>query len=132
MEAFEELHGAAAKARLERSGPDGALYPSEFFQEEVGDVVAFTPVAADVEVTPVGRAHRYELPAAELAFLLHKGPVRDLDQTYAALGRFVSQRAIGLEGPIREYYLVTPFETEDELSHRTEVAWPIFQTAVRR
>jgi DNA-binding transcriptional MerR regulator len=131
MEAYRELHGAAVNARLAPSGPDGALYPSEWFEDEVGDVVAFTPVAGEVDVRRIGRAQSYVVPAAELAVLLHEGSVRDLDQTFAALGRFVLERAIGVEGPIREYYLVTPFETPDELRHRTEVAWPIFRTAMR-
>jgi hypothetical protein len=55
-----------------------------------------------------------------------------LNPAYAALGKFVSERANGVEGPIRECYLVSSFETPDESSHRTEVAWPISQTATRR
>jgi len=132
MEAYRELHSAASQAGLARSGPDGALYPSEWFEDEIGDVVAFTPVAGEVDTNSIGRVQSHVVPAAELAVLLHEGSVRDLDQTFAALGKFVLERAIGVEGPIREYYLVTPFETADELRHRTEVAWPIFQTAMRR
>jgi DNA-binding transcriptional MerR regulator len=131
-EAYRELHGAAAGEGLARSGPDGALYPSEWFEDEVGDVVAFTPVAGEVDVRRIGRAQSYVVPAAELAVLRHEGSLRDLDQTFAALGEFVLERAIGVEGPIREYYLVTSLETPDELSHLTEVAWPIFQTAIKR
>jgi DNA-binding transcriptional MerR regulator len=132
MEAYRELHAAATKAGLVRTGPDGALYPSEWFEDEVGDVVAFTPVAGEVDAGGIGRAQSYVVPAAELAVLVHEGSFRDLDRTFAALGKFVLERAIGVEGPIREYYLVTPIETADEQRHRTEVAWPIFQTAVRR
>ena len=131
QEAYEELHAAMTRARLTRSGPDGGLYPSEWFHDEVGDVVAFTPVNGVVHVGARGRTQPYVVPAAELALLVHKGSVRDLDQTYAALGKFVSQRAIGVDGPIREYYLVTSFETPDESSHQTEVAWPIFQTVIK-
>lgn len=130
-DAFRELHSAASGSRLARSGPDGALYGSEWFEDEVGDVVAFTPVAGNADVRGDRRVQPYVVPAAELAVLLHKGPLRDLDQTYAALGKFVSERAIGVEGLIREYYLVTSLETPDEVSHRTEVAWPIFQTAMK-
>jgi DNA-binding transcriptional MerR regulator len=131
VEAFGELHETAERSRLKRSGPDGALYPGEWFEEEVGDVVAFVPVARGPAPGRTGPAQPYTVPAAELAVLLHSGPLRDLDQTYAALGRFVLERAIGLDGPMREYYLVTAFDTEDEADLRTEVAWPIFQTAVR-
>lgn len=130
VEAFGELHSAAARARLRRSGPDGALYPGEWFQDEVGDVVAFMPVAGAAGPKRPGRVERYVVPAAELAILLHAGPLGDLDQTFAALGKFVLERAIGLDGPMREYYLVTAFDTENEGELRTEVAWPVFRTAV--
>jgi DNA-binding transcriptional MerR regulator/effector-binding domain-containing protein len=129
--AFEELHRVAARNRLTRSGHDGALYPSEWFEEEVGDVIAFMPVEQHADVRASGPVRSYIVPAAELAVLLHSGPLSDLDQTFAALGRFVLERAIGVEGPIREYYLVTTFDTPDEQRLRTEVAWPIFQTAPR-
>jgi len=131
VDAFGELHSAAVRAGLQRSGPDGALYPGEWFQDEVGDVVAFMPVAGEYQVRRPGRVQRYVVPAGELAVLLHRGPLRDLDQTFAALGEFVVERAIGVDGPMREYYVVTAFDTEDEAELRTEVAWPIFQTAVR-
>ena len=35
---------------------------------------------------------------------------------------------IGADGPIREHYLVTAFDTDDESRHLTEVGWPVFQT----
>jgi hypothetical protein len=31
-------------------------------------------------------------------------------------------------GPIREHYVVSFTETEDESLHRTEVGWPVFHT----
>jgi effector-binding domain-containing protein len=63
----------------------------------------------------------------EAAVMLHAGSPADSDQTYGALGTVVAERAIGVEGPIREYYLV-PF-TEPVSRHRTEICWPVFQTA---
>ncbi len=129
-DAFEELHRVVRRSGLRQSGPDGALYGSQWFEEGAGEVVAFTPVAGAFELRSGGRAEVFAVPAAELAVLLHKGPLRDIDRTFAALGEFVSERAIGIDGPMREYYLVTSFDTSDEMSHRTEVAWPVFQTAV--
>jgi DNA-binding transcriptional MerR regulator len=129
-EAYEDLHQIARRSRLSKSGPDGALYPTEWFEDEAGDVVAFTPVTGEAELRRGGRVQPFVVPGAELAVLLHRGTLRDLDQAFAALGRFVLERAIGVEGPIREYYLVTASDTPDESSHRIEVAWPIFQTAV--
>jgi hypothetical protein len=56
----------------------------------------------------------------------------DLDQTYGALGTYVARRGIGAYGPIREHYLVTAFDTDDESRHLTEVGWPVFQTTPTR
>jgi DNA-binding transcriptional MerR regulator len=129
VQAFEELHTEAKRSGLSRLGPDGALYSRAWFEDEIGDVVAFTPVAG--KPPTAGRVEPYVVPAAELAVLVHAGSLADLDRTFAALGRFVFERAIAVEGPIREYYLVSAFDTPDEAKHRTEVAWPIFQTSAR-
>ena len=40
----------------------------------------------------------------------------------------MAERAIGIDGPIREYYLVSSADTDDVAKHRTEVCWPVFRT----
>jgi DNA-binding transcriptional MerR regulator len=127
--AFEELYDALRTSRVEPSGPGGALYPNEFFEVELGDVVAFVPATEDTK--PSGRARLIDVPAAELAITVHRGPFSELDQTYGALGTYVAERELGVEGPIREYYLVSSADTQDESEHRTEVCWPVFHTAPR-
>ena len=131
MTAFEELRGALVTAQATRGGPNGALYPSELFEEEVGEVTAFIPVAATTEgagSAPPGRVQIVEIPGAEYALAIHEGAFANLDQTYGALGTYVAEREIGLRGTIRENYLVTFEQTEDESAHRTEVCWPVFHT----
>jgi effector-binding domain-containing protein len=59
---------------------------------------------------------------------VHRGAFADLDQTYGALGTYVAEREIGLAGPIRENYLVTAYDIDDESRHLTEVCWPVFRT----
>jgi DNA-binding transcriptional MerR regulator/effector-binding domain-containing protein len=122
-EAFAELDAAVGDAT---AGVRGALYSAEFFQAGRGEVVAFRPVRALL----VGRdrVQRLEVPAAELAVALHRGSFDELDRTYASLGTHVAERELGVDGPIREYYLVSGCDTDDETAHRTEVCWPIFRT----
>ena len=127
MAAFTELDAALNTAGVTAAGPRGALYAAEIFQLEIGEVVAFVPVPAEIGGTD--RAQMAEIPAAELAVAVHRGAFGDLDRTYSALGTYVAEREIGVEGPIRELYLVTPFDTNDESMHITEVCWPVFQTA---
>jgi DNA-binding transcriptional MerR regulator len=103
-QALAGLHDRVASP----SGPDGALYPDEFFEDGVGEVVAYVP-------TPSGDL---VLPAVTVAVLVHDGPFAELDQAYGALGTAVAARGIGARGAIREHYL-TP--------QTTEVCWPVRQ-----
>ena len=132
--AFDELHAALppagsgdpGSAGLGRAGPDGALYPAEFFADDLGEVTAFVPVTGEFRLA--GRVRLIEVPAAELAVTVHQGAFAELDQAYGALGTFVAEREIGVQGPIREHYLVSFCQTDDETQHRTEVCWPVFCT----
>jgi DNA-binding transcriptional MerR regulator len=121
-EAFDALYGRLEARGIEPAGPSGALYPSELFATEEGEVVAYVPIA---EPLP---GQGLDLPPAELAVAVHEGAFADLDRTYGALGAFVAERAIGVDGPIREHYLVSARDTPDERRHRTEVCWPVFRT----
>jgi DNA-binding transcriptional MerR regulator len=123
--AFIELRKALEESGAQRAGPDGCLYPNEMFELEEGEMVAYVPV--DRLVGDSGRAQPYELPPVELAIMLHPGSYDELDQTYGALGTHVAERAIGVEGPIREMYVVSPFDVDDISEWRTELGWPVFR-----
>ncbi len=79
-------------------------------------------------VRPVGRVEARTLPPVELATIVHVGPHSDIDLTYGALATSVSSHALGVDGPIRERYLVGRSDTADESAWRTEIGWPIFHT----
>jgi DNA-binding transcriptional MerR regulator len=125
---FRELDAALAVAAVRPAGARAALYPVAFFELGVGQVVAHVPVTGPVR--PAGRPEMLEIPAAELAVAMHQGTLADIDQTYGALGLHVAEREIGVNGPIREHYLVTEFDAASESDLRTEVCWPVFRTAV--
>jgi effector-binding domain-containing protein len=91
------------------TGPDGALYPDEVFEEGAGEITAFVPVRGGAPTVS-------DLPATTVAVLVHDGPFSDLDQAYGALGTAIAERGIGGPGPIREHYLS---------STGTEVCWPV-------
>jgi DNA-binding transcriptional MerR regulator/effector-binding domain-containing protein len=123
--AYGELYEAAADARLDLAGPAGALYAQEFFEAEIGEVVAFVPVSGGYERVTTPRTRMIEVPAAELAVMTHYGAFADIDRTYGALGTIVAELSIGIDGPIREHYLITDADTDDISQQRTEVCWPI-------
>jgi DNA-binding transcriptional MerR regulator len=107
-------------------GPSGGVIANDFFEDERGEITIFTPSLETIR--PVGRVEARTLPAVELATVVHAGSHADIDRTYGALAAYVGDSALGVEGPIRERYLVGQLDTADETAWRTEIAWPIFQT----
>jgi len=120
--ALAGLHRRADALDLAVGGADGALWPDEFFEEDAGEVTAFLPLAAAPRgwardaVGGAAGVEVVELPAANVAVLVHEGSFVDADQTYGALGTVVAERGIGGEGPIREHYVA---------DDRIEVCWPV-------
>jgi DNA-binding transcriptional MerR regulator len=124
--AMSELGAVLSAAGAVPTGPPGGLYDNELFTEERGTAAVFIPVA-DPPVR--GAVERLVIPAADLATTVHAGPHDDIDVTYAALGTYVSQQALEVAGPVREIYHLGPRDTDDSSAWRTEIGWPIFQTA---
>jgi DNA-binding transcriptional MerR regulator len=124
-DAFITLRKAIEETGVSRAGPDGCLYSNEMFELEEGEMVAFVPVTG--HAVGLGRVQVYELPAVELAIMVHEGTYDELDRTYGALGTYVAERALGVDGPIRELYVVSPLDVEDVGALRTEVGWPVFR-----
>jgi DNA-binding transcriptional MerR regulator len=125
--ALDELRSALAASKARRAGVDAALYSGALLEEEHGEIVALIPTDSPIDAS--GRIESMRLPRVEYAVAVHAGPVEDIDRTYAALGAVIAERAIGVDGPIREDYLVGARETSDETRHRTEICWPVFHTA---
>ncbi len=125
--ALGELHATLETRGTAASGPSGGIYATGLFTEERGEATIFVPTAAEVE--PLGRVIPFVVPAAELAVIVHPGSHADVDRSYGALAGYVASHALGLDGPIREYYLVGRRDTPDESAWRTEIGWPVFSTA---
>jgi DNA-binding transcriptional MerR regulator len=124
--AMGELHATLAARGLSASGPAGGVYATELFSEERGEATVFVPTATEVHA--LGRVEPVTVPAAELAVITHPGSHADVDRAYGALATYVSSHALQVDGPIREYYLVSRHDTHDESAWRTEICWPIFST----
>ena len=125
--ALGELYATIAVQGLQPSGPSGGLFASDLFHYERGEVTIFVPISGQLQT--VGRVSPLVVPAAEVAVTVHDGSLANLTDTYGALGVYVSKHALGVVGPVREYYLVDARATSDATQWRTKLAWPIFQTA---
>jgi effector-binding domain-containing protein len=125
--ALGELFATAAAQGLKPTGPPGGVYAAELFHHGTGVATVFVPVAADPE--PSGRVRPAVIPAVELAVIVHRGDHSAIDRSYGALAEHVARRALAVDGPTREYYLVGRHTPADERDWRTEIGWPIFRTA---
>jgi DNA-binding transcriptional MerR regulator len=124
--ALGELHATLAAQRVTAAAPAGGVYSNDLFSHDRGQATVFIP--CDEDVKTVGRVASVVVPAIELAVVVHAGPPTKVDLAYGALATYVTQHALGVDGPIREYYVVGRDETPDETAWRTEVCWPIFHT----
>ncbi len=126
--ALGELRATLGAAGLSPAGPPGGCYATELFTEEKGEAIVFVPTRGEAPL--VGRVAPRTIPAAELAVIVHPGSHHDVDRSYGALAAYVAAHALGVDGPLREYYLVGTGDTPDESAWRTEICWPIFSTGL--
>ena len=117
---------AGMRAQGVTPGVAGGMYANELFSHERGRATLFVPV--DCAITEVGRITELVIPAVEIATIVHEGTHSEIDRAYGALAAYVTEHALGVEGSLREYYLVGPDEAADESKWRTEIGWPIFMT----
>ncbi|MBV9582531.1 MAG: MerR family transcriptional regulator [Chloroflexi bacterium] len=122
--AFGELYACLAAQHASPDGPGGGVYANELFTHEQGDATVFVPCRANVR--PSGRVEPIVVPAAEVAVTTHHGHHSEADRAYGSLAAHVASHALGVAGPIREYYLVGRRHTDDATRWRTEICWPIF------
>jgi DNA-binding transcriptional MerR regulator len=124
--AMGEVAATLTAQDISPAGPLGGIFDTKLFTEDRGRVTIFLP--CDPLPLPVGRVSTTVIPPAELATIVHLGSNTEVDRTYGALAAYVTQHALAVDGPIREYYLVGPSDTRDDSLWRTEIGWPIFQT----
>ena len=123
--ALGELHGFATGRGLRTTGPIGGLFATELLEDELGEALVYVPV--DGEVRPVGRIDAVVVPGAELAVAVHRGPLQTIDLTYGDLGTYAARHEIGVDGPLREFYLRSHLDVAEDDEWVTEVCWPIFR-----
>jgi DNA-binding transcriptional MerR regulator len=123
------LQEAATTTRAVTAGCFGACYPPQL-EEDRQDVTAFLPVSAPVLVPPdllAGGVRIDELPACDLAVLELRGSYWGLEGCYRRLGAWVAFHAVPSGLPVRELYLTSVGEPDDE-DAVTELQWPVTAT----
>jgi DNA-binding transcriptional MerR regulator len=128
--ALGELYATLAAQGIEQTSTAGGVFSNELFTDERGAATVFVPCLDDVR--PLGRVTPLVVPAVELAVIVHAGPPSGVDRAYGALGAYVTEHALAVDGPLREYFLVDAHDTADTAEWRTEIGWPIFATGSSR
>ena len=82
-----------------------------------------TPLAAPA--AGVGDIDAITLPGGPAAVAVHMGPYDTLQQTYAAIERWMEQQGVRSGGSPWESYITDPAEHPDPANWRTDVYWPI-------
>ena len=100
-----EVAATLSAQGISPAGPVGGIFEPELLNEGEGRVTIFLP--CDPLPQPVGRVSTTVIPPAELATTVHLGSNTEVDRTYGALAAYVTKHALAVDGPIREYYLVS-------------------------
>jgi effector-binding domain-containing protein len=128
--AHRSLHDAARMSGAVINGAFGACYPT-LLVDDAQEITAYLPIAEAPLLSIDSRSEGVavgELPAAEVAVLVHRGSYDDLPEAYLELGKWVAAHAEPAELPVREVYLVGTDPAVDDEALRTEICWPIRST----
>jgi AraC family transcriptional regulator len=82
-----------------------------------------TPLAAPA--AGVGDIEAITLPGGPAAVAVHMGPYDKLQETYAAIERWMQLQGVRAGGSPWESYITDPAEHPDPANWRTDVFWPI-------
>lgn len=119
---FGELIGPLmGKTRF--AGPTMAIYHDLEFKESNPDVEVAIPVESPLPEDAPAKAG--ELPAAEMACLIHQGPYETIGNAYSALMAWIEPNGMRIAGPVRECYLNGPGETQNTGEYVTEIQVPV-------
>ena len=109
------LEGTAMDAGAVVDGTFGGVFGT--FLDDDQPVTWFLPIAEPPPFLGTATGVRVgELPATDVAVLVHRGPLDGLDEPYRLLGTWVAANAASADLPVRERYV------DDGL---TEICWPI-------
>jgi effector-binding domain-containing protein len=116
-----EVFGHLGQHKVGPAGPPIGIYHDHEYREKDVDIEAAVPVAGAV---PEGeRVKARELPAAEVACIVHQGSFDTLSGTYGQLMGWVESNGYRISGPTREVYV--QWQEDDPSGNVTEIQLPV-------
>ncbi|NKB72440.1 MAG: MerR family transcriptional regulator [Candidatus Latescibacteria bacterium] len=123
--ALDRNFDAAGRFIAERgkcfAGPGVAIWHVEGPTEIDMDVEAALPISKTLE--SAGGVEVYELPAEQMACLVHRGNFAEFSRSYQALAGWIEQNSYRITGPNREVYLQHDRGNPDDSV--TEIQFPV-------
>lgn len=122
---WTELESELRRQGVQPTGPCLTRYLDAEYRERDIDAEVCEPVGSGA--VSHGRVQVYDLPAEEMASLVHHGPFNTLNQAYQALFKWLEQNNYRICGPEREIYLHTGSgpTRQDDPSYVTEIQFPV-------
>lgn len=122
MEVYNFVHQGGAKD----IAPCLALWhtPTDVYANEIAE--ALVPI--DRPLPPAGRVQVYELPATQVAAVVHHGDFSDFTQGHSALLKWIEENGYQIVGPFREIYI--NHNPENLADSTTEIQFPVAKTII--
>lgn len=120
--AFHAVFQVLERQGVAPAGPPFGLYASP--PRDTVLVEAGVPVSA--EISAEGEVVPSRLPGGRAASTVHVGPYDTVEQSYAVLGRWISEQGLSHRpGPMWEAYLTDPEAEPDPAKWQTRIFQPV-------
>jgi AraC family transcriptional regulator len=120
-ECFGQLYGHGQKNGLPIAGFPMARWVST----GPGLLTLDSAMPLAVPATGEGEMQADQLPGGSVAFAIHAGPYDQLNDTHAAMERWIEANGYRVAGPYWDWFVTDPGEHPDPKDWRTEVFWPL-------
>jgi effector-binding domain-containing protein len=113
----------AGKFVFKPAGPPFMLYHDIEYKEKDVDIEVGVPISKAIKGSD--RVKVYELPGAEIASAVYKGPYSGVNAAYQAVLAWCEANGYQLYGPTREIYFTNPGDIKDPSQNVTEIQIPV-------
>lgn len=118
---FGELIAALASQGIAPAGP---MYSHHFRMDpEIFDFEIGVPVSSPI--SPTGRVHPGELPAAKVARTVYQGPYEGLGPAWGEFDAWIAAQGLTSAPNLWEFYVTGPESNPDPAAWRTELNRPL-------